>query len=467
MGLRFDPVGGGQFKEAVKQIMEAESQPLKQLQVKKTREEARMKLFQEFKSKFSGLDKALGEMSNFKKFRELKVDMGDGTNVADVVLDKELAQPGVYQIEVNELARRTSVLSNGFTNPDEPVLGMGFIVMESPKGEKLEIFVDESASSLRGLADKINTEKDSPIRAAVVKDAGDTDTPWRLIMTAKNEGAQNQLDFPDFYFLDGEKDFYIQDDKPSKNALIKMDGFELELDSNKAKDFLPGVNLNLKQARPDQPFTMTITEDTAKVAGKVKGLVEEINKVFKFINEQNAIDEKTDTRTTFAGDTSLQAIEYRLRNLMHEGFPVGNPESEKFRLVFLNQVGVEFDKTGQLTFKEDKFQKALENDFNGVSEAVTGDFGFVFQLKEVLSQYTRIGSGTLAVREQGIRARIKAIDDQIETKTRNLDRRQQALTEQFSRLQGSLSNLQRQQQYLQAALPSGGGGNLVQQLLGG
>lgn len=466
MGLRFDPIGGGQFKEAVKQIMEAESQPLKQLQTRKAREEARMKLFQEFKSKFSGLDKSLSELNNFKKFRELKVDMGDGTSLASVTMDKELAQPGVYQIEINELAARTSAMSNGFTDPDAPVLGMGFITMESPKGS-LEIFVDEKSSSLRGLADKINSEKDSPIRAAVIKDAADVETPWRLIMTAKNEGAQNQLEFPDFYFLDGDKDFFIQDDKAAKNAYIKMDGFPIEIEGNDVKDFLPGVNLHLKQARPDQAFTISITEDTAKISGKVKGLVDEINKVLKFIVEQNTVDEKTDTRTTFAGDTGLQSIEFRLRNLMHEAFPVGEPGQDSFRLVFLNQIGVEFDKTGQLTFKEEKFQKALEGDFNGVSEAITGEMGFAAQMRQVMSEYTRAGTGTLAIRETGIRTRIKAVDDQIDTKTRNLERKQQALVEKFARLEGSLGNLQRQQQYISSAMPTGGGGNLVSQLLGG
>ena len=69
MGLRFDPVGGGQFKQAIKQIMEAESQPLKQLEARKAREETRLKLFQEFKGKFSGVDKALAELTDIRDDR--------------------------------------------------------------------------------------------------------------------------------------------------------------------------------------------------------------------------------------------------------------------------------------------------------------------------------------------------------------------------------------------------------------
>lgn len=468
MGLRFDPIGGGQFKQAVKQIMEAESQPLKQLEARKAREEARLKLFQEFKGKFSGVDKALGEISSFKKLRELKADLGDGANIASVTVDKEKAQPGSYQIQVDELAARTSAMSNGFENPDEPVLGLGFIVMNLGDGESAEVFVDEQSSSLNGVMNLINSQPKSPVHAAVIKDASDMDAPYKLILSARKDGKENNVDFPEFYFMDGSKDFYIDSDREARNALVTIDGFQVELESNDLADFLPGVNLHLKQARPDQPFTLNISEDFQKVSGKIKNLVDQVNGVLQFINKQNAIDEKSDTRTTFAGDSSLQTIEYRLRNLMHEGFYVGSPDTGDERLVFLNQLGVEFDKAGNLTFKEEKFNKVVEKDFDSVAEAISGQFGLAFQLREVVAGYTRVGNGMLNLREQSLRSRITDIDRQIESKTKRLEQRQQALTDQFSRLQSTLANMQRQGSALAATLPSGGGGgNLVQQLLGG
>ncbi len=114
MGLKFDPVGGGQFKQVVAQIIEAEKQPLKQLEARKKIEDSKMKLFQEFKSKFTGFEKTLNEFSNFRKFRELKVDLGDGTDILSVTVDKERAEPGTYSLTVDSLATRTSAISNGF-----------------------------------------------------------------------------------------------------------------------------------------------------------------------------------------------------------------------------------------------------------------------------------------------------------------------------------------------------------------
>ena len=467
--MRFDPIGGGQFKNAVKQIMDAEKQPVKALEARKAQEETRVKLFSEFKAKFAGFEKTLSEFTDFKKFRELKVDLGDGTNQVGVTFDKEKAEPGSYQMEISDLAARSSIISNGFKDPDEKNLGIGFITLDLPGGHTAEVFIDDENASLKGIAKAINTQKDSPVQASVIKDVNNPDKPWRLIMSSKKDGTGDEITFPDFYFMDGAQDLYIDDTHESQNAFLKMDGFEIESEHNDIKDFLDGVNLHLKQAKPDQPFTMTITQDYQKIAGKMKGLVDQVNGILEFINKQNQIDDKSDTKTTFAGDTSLQTVEYRLRNILHEGFPVydNKDDPESYRLVFLNQMGVEFEKTGQLSFKEDKFTKVLENDFSGIGEGITGEKGFAAQMRQIIAGYTKTGTGLLSTREEGMRNRIKSIDKEIEDKTRRLESKEEALTQKFARLSGTLSAMQQQGQALSASLPSGGGGNLVSQLLGG
>jgi len=247
-----------------------------------------------------------------------------------------------------------------------------------------------------------------------------------------------------------------------------VNGFEIEADGNKIPDFLSGVNLDLKQAKEGQTFTLSITEDTAKMAGKVKGLVDQINSVLEFITKQNTVDDKTDTSSGFTGDTSLQSIEFRIRNLMHEGFPVWDDpnDPETPRMVFLNQMGVIFEKNGQLSFKEESFNKAITKDFTGVAQAITGEYGFASQIKTVMGNYTRPGNGLLAGREASLRSRITRIDRDIETKERHVQRKTESLTQQFSRMQSTLAGMQQQQQYLQTAL-GGSGGNIISQLMGG
>jgi len=459
-------MGGGQFKQLVKAMIEAESQPIKQMEARKGREEAKLKLFQEFKSKFANMDKAINELSSFNKFRDLKVDLGDGANIVSVTLDKDKATPGSHLIQVDELAARTSAISNGFESPDEPLLGSGFITMGTADGGVRDVYVDSEKSSLREIASVINAQTDLPIQASVLKDSSDLDAPWKLILTGKKEGVVNEVTFPEFYFIDGTEDFYLDSDREARNAKLLVDEIPVELESNKVVDFLPGVNLQLKSARPDQPFTITISEDNQKIAGKVKELVTQLNGVLEFIVKQNTIDKDSDTTKTFAGDTGLQTIEYRIRNLLHEGFPFLGPESEEYQMVFLNQMGVEFDKKGTVQFSEEKFNKALDSNFDKIAQAITGPMGFASQLKSVVEMYTRSNNGMLAMRETSLKSRIKEIDKQIDNKSRMVERKTQALTDQFSRLQGTLGKMQQQQQYIAATMGSQGGSPIAQ-LMGG
>ena len=465
LGLRFDPMGGGQFKKFVEGLIEAERAPIRTLEQRKQVQEQKLKTFQDFKTRVGTLERSLEEVSTFRKWVEYKVDLGDGSQLVDVTLDKTKVKPGSYQIEVVELAQSSSVISNPVTDPNATV-GTGNIVLRSQDGSKQVIEVDSRSSSLRGIAALINSQKDSLAQASVVQDVYDPENRWRLIVTSKRQGLEDAIDYPEFYLVGGSSDFYVDDTHAAQNAVLRVDGFEIETEANKVSEFLEGINLNIKQARPDQPFILTVTEDTQKISGKISAIIKQVNEVLGFINQQNKVDDKSDTRTTFTGDTSLQNVEYRLRNLMHEGFPIWDPVRETYRSMNLHEIGVEFKKDGSLALNEEKFNKLVSDNIDDVGEAIAGEQGFVSQLREVVRLYTRPTDGLISVKEKGLRDRIDTIDKNIADKERILERRAQSLTSQFSRLQSSLGSLQQQQQYLQATLGGAGGGS-VAQLLGG
>ena len=467
MGLRFDPMGGGQFKAAINAIVEAEKVPIKALEKRKETENTKVKLFGEFKGKFTALQASLGGMIGYSKFKELKAELGDGAQLVNVTVDKEKANAGSWEVEVKELAERSSMISNGFTDPNKKLLGSGYIKMEMGNGETQDVYVMKDEASLYGIASKINNIPDGAVKATVLKDEASPDKPYRLVLNARKDGAENNIKFPQLYFTDGEEDFYIDKDKGSKNALLSVDGFDVELGSNDVPDFLQGVGMSIKQAKPGQKFTLAIKADYAKVSDKMKKVVDGVNGILAFINSQNQVNESSDTKATFAGDTSLQNIEFRMRNLMHEGFGAHFENEDKFKIYHLSDVGIEFDKKGVLSIKEDKFQKSMEGDFDGLAEALSGDKGFISQLKTVMDSYTDPTTGVLSSKDKSFQTRIKQIDQDIATKERNLDKKTEQLTAQFSRLQGSLSDMQRQQSYLSATLGGGGGGNSISQLLGG
>jgi len=440
-------MGGGQFKNALNAIIEAEKQPIKAMEKRKESEGAKLKLFGEFKTKFNGLRSSLASMVGFNKFKELKAELGDGAQFMSVSIDKEKANVGSWDVEIKELAERSSMISNGFSDPNKKVLGVGYVNFELPDGSKQQIYVTDQDASLYGVANKINSMAEGAVKATVLKDVTDSEKPYRLVMTAKKDGTENEVKFPQLYFVDGQEEFYIESDKGAKNALLSVDGFEVELPGNEIPDFLQGVGVQLKQAKPGQKFTMNVKADYPKVTEKVKKVIEGMNGVLDFINKQNQVNESSDTKSTFAGDTSLQNIEFRLRNLMHEGFGAHVTDENSFKIYHLSDLGIEFDKKGAISLKEEKFEKALEKDFEGVAEAISGERGFVSQLKIVMDGYSE-GDGVMMAREKGLQMRIRQIDENIANKTRSIEKKTEALTAQFSRLQSSLSDMQRQQNYL-------------------
>ncbi len=466
MGLRFDPMGGGQFKQALSAIIEAEKQPINALNKRKENEQARLKLFGEFKNKFSSLQSTVDGLMGQKKFRELKAELGDGEKLVSVTVDKERANVGSWEMEVKEMASRSSMISNTFSDPNKKVLGIGYINLQLANGEEREVYVTEEDASLYGIAQKINSLEDGVVKASVMKDGTDPDKPYRLVLTAKKDGLENEVKFPQLYFVDGREDFFVSDSKNANNGLISVDGFEVELPGNEVGDFMQGVGLQIKQAKPGEKFTLNIKADQEKMTDKVKKLVEGINGVLDWVNKQNQVDEKSDTKTSFAGNTSLQNIEFRIRNLMHEGFAAHLDDENKFKVLHMSDLGIEFDKKGTITFREERFKKMLETDYEGIAEVISGPKGFAYQMKTVLDGYNQPRVGIMSTSESSIQQRIKQIDDSIERKQMALERKTQSLTDQFSRLQGAISSMQKQQQYLSATL-GGGGGNTVSQLLGG
>jgi flagellar capping protein FliD len=148
--------GGGKYKQFVKDIINAERQPIRLIEQRKEKENERLKLVQEFLGKLRKLPESYRELDSFRKFRELKADLpASAKDLLDVQLDKDKAVPGEYQIEVKQLAGRHSMISDGYESPDETV-GVGYFTYDLPNGETKSVFVGPGNSTLRGLVQKIN-----------------------------------------------------------------------------------------------------------------------------------------------------------------------------------------------------------------------------------------------------------------------------------------------------------------------
>jgi flagellar hook-associated protein 2 len=248
------------------------------------------------------------------------------------------------------------------------------------------------------------------------------------------------------YFVDGENDFFLEKERPAQDAIIKVDGFEVQLPENKAKDIIEGVTIDLKKAVPGEEFSLSVTEDIQKISEKIQGIVEKINSVLSFIKEQNTLDENSDTSRTLGGDFILQTLESRLRSALFKNILT----EDGFKRA--GDIGITFQRDGLLKLDTKKFDNELSSNYKKVSQILTGyanaevgnNPGFVDNLKETVNNTLRSPSGILRSRQRSLKNSISQIDRRIQQKQRTIERKEKNLKDKFARLEGTISQIQNQ-----------------------
>jgi flagellar hook-associated protein 2 len=452
--ISLGPIASGLPKDLVQRLVEAEREPIRRLEARKQNEEAKLELAQDLSNRVGDISSTIKDLTRYRSFRDLMA-VNARPEIMDVTVDKNTAEPGDYQIEVVQMAGRSSMMSNGFRDPDETEIGAGYFSYRLPTGEVKEVYVDHDNSTLNGLARLINNQRGLNLNAIVVDDGTGSKNPWRLIVSHNQSGEVNDAEFPTFYFLDGDDDFYLEKERMAQNSLVKVNGFAVEFEGNKISTLLPGVTLDLKEALPGTEFNLKIQEDTKSVRGKVEAMVNKLNEVLGFIQNQNRLDKDSDTRRTLGGDITLQTLEYKVRQM------VLTPLKTEYGNIRMADLGVVFNRDGTLEFNGDKLESMLNERFGAVSQFFVGmedaGDGFANRLDEAVRSLVR-QDGVVQSRLDGLRRRILDIDRQIERKERQIATTEAHLREKFSKLESTMARLKAQQASVQGAL---GGASLL------
>lgn len=457
MGISMGSINTGLPKDIVQRLMEAERLPVKQMEVRKEKIAEKSGLVGELIQLVEGVRSNLAQNTNARALREFKIEANE--EIVNVSTDKNTAEPGSYQFEVLQLAQKSSAMSSGFADKDKSNIGVGFIQYRLPDGTKKEVYIDQNNSSLSSVARLINNDTTNGMRANVINDGSGSKNPWRLILSLEETGAPNEAQFPHFYFVDGEQDFYLEFERKAQNAKVKLDGFEIELNENKAANLITGVAIDLKRAAPGEEFTIKVDEDVEAIRFKVVDLVNSINGVLEFIKVQNTMDETTDTSRTLGGDIILQTLESRLRATIFRDI-----ETE-FGAKKLSDIGISFQREGLLGFDEGRFNAVISENYQVASQILTGYFtetgktkGFIDHLQEMTDMSLRVPDGLLQSRRRSLGTNIDQMDRRIAQRERILGQKEQNLKDRFSRLEGTISRIQSQGAGLSGLASAGGGG---------
>ncbi len=440
--IRLTGMASGLPPNIVEQLMDVERIPVKQMETKKTAEDEKYKLVEDLENKINEIPKSVSELVGIKGFTNVKFISGS-PDIINGVVDPTKSVAGTWMVEVLQLATKAGAMSSGFPDADQTRIGTGYIKFDTSEGTK-EVYVSRSNSTLKEVAAAINSAGIG-VQASVINDRKDKENPYRLLVTGISTGTDKQVKFPNVYLLDGDEDFSFHEEKTGQNAKIKVDGFEMEAPENQVKDVIPGVVLELKQAVPGRPVSISTKEDLEVISGKIKSFVDAYNGVLSWIQNQHKLQKGKDGKERLGpmgGDGLLRTIEGRLRQAILN--PQQNLLSPYFRLA---ELGVEFNRSGTLTLNQEKFNKILSSDPSGVAAFFKGDglkTGFVTSIKSEVSNLINGSIGPVSMRKRSMQDKIKQLDQRIDQKNRLLEKREDSLKKKFADLESQMSKLNQQ-----------------------
>ena len=204
-----------------------------------------------------------------------------------------------------------------------------------------------------------------------------------------------------------------------------MDGFDVTRSSNEISDVIQGVTLSLKEIGT---ASLSVSEDRSVGKSAIEETVTAYNDLIISLNTQR--------ESTLQGESLLLGIETRVRRAISNRF---NVPGSNFQYLF--DIGITFDRDGILSLDSEKFDQAIEDDFNGVVQLFTDpENGFAQAIDSILSSYVDTG-GLIQARTDGLSESRSQIDDDIERIENRVVLTEQRLRRQYAALDGLVGQL--------------------------
>jgi flagellar capping protein FliD len=261
----------------------------------------------------------------------------------------------------------------------------------------------------------------------------------------------------------------------AQDALVSMDGIEIQRPTNTISDLIPGVTLTARGIS-DRPVTIGIEPDREAVKDAIISLVGNYNRLMAEINvltrsDSRIIDELSYLSTeeqeglrkrmgVFSGDTTLN----QFKNTMQRAASSPYPTRAEQELSLLAQIGVGTDvrRAGSTTgYDASRMRGYLEIDEKNLDAALTDklsviqqlfgsdtdgdlitDSGVAYALETLAKPYVETG-GILSLKTGTIDSRITQEQRRIATMDQQLVAKEAALKKQYGQMEGAFNRMDR------------------------
>lgn len=259
-------------------------------------------------------------------------------------------------VEVRQLAQAQTLASDPLTSRTDPV-GQGVLTLVTATGS-FDVTIDGSNDNLDGLAEAIN-DAGAGVTASVVTDSNGA----RLVVKGKS-GAANAFTMTvpggTVSGLERFASAAMDEAQPALDAIVKLDGVELTRPANSFADLIPGVQIDLKSARPGTIVSVGLARPTAAITQGVQDFVAAYNELHAMIAEATKAGAAGESGA-LRGDLGVRALERQLGKL-----PTQILSSAGTGPHTLAEIGVRTNRDGTLSLDAARLQTRLADDPDGV-----------------------------------------------------------------------------------------------------
>ncbi|MEJ2455754.1 MAG: flagellar filament capping protein FliD [Candidatus Thiodiazotropha sp.] len=440
MAISFSGIStGADWTSIINDLLEVQSDRLYSLQDRQGEVENQISDYGRVRSLVDGF---MSSMEDLLDESTMAGFAGSSTDESVVTVSaNSSAAVSTYDIVVSQLASRDKIASSAYADSSTAV-GTGTLSI-TVNGQTMDLTVDSGNNTLIQLAAAINNASDNPgVTASILNETGGS----RLVLTSDDTGADNAITInvtdddgnntdasglSMLFYIGAGGDGYAEQVSSAQNALLTIDGFNVESASNAVSDAVTGVTLNLTDTGS---ATVNIERDNTDIEDKAS----------QFVTSYNLLMDELDSyqEGTLANDSSLRRMEQGFVDILAQAANLDGSDR------YLFEIGIERDKYGRLSLDTAVLSQALADDFSSVARLFGDDTqGYATRLYNLADSLLEVG-GIIDSKEDSLDSIKDRIENSIEREEYRLDIVEQSLIKQFAALDQTLALLSSTSTYL-------------------
>lgn len=260
----------------------------------------------------------------------------------------------------------------------------------------------------------------------------------------------------------------------ASDAKISFNGLSITRSTNTINDLVPGAVLAINQvtetSTTSNPVRLSVASDTSTLKLKVQTLVSDYNDFNGLMSElgSSSTDENNEMMGALRRDTAtVRYVQNALRtailadadNADASGDPLFSSSTKGFR-----DIGISMDKSGNLTFDEDEYDKAIVSSYDNVVTMLTanttnqslystGDRGIAQNIATVLDGLTK-ADGVLTTRNANAEETVEDYQEELADLETRYEQVYERYLAQFSAMESMMQSMNGTKDYLEGQLES-------------